>query len=131
MNDQMKTREEAFKEKKNNYMQAKNLQEKDLNIDVDRAEKLIMKRGRYPRPFVKDTDYKSEDHYKNAREQHPEYSPGPTEYWKMKPGTEDTDTRPGAPESKTYPGGKEGKIYYLNHKRTDHVQYKPLRGSVY
>lgn len=130
-NDQMKARDSAIQEKVNNYISAKNLKDSDLRIDVDRAEKLIMKRGRYPLTFYKPTDYANEEHYKNAREQHPEYSPDPCHYWKMKPGTQDTNTKPIAAEPTTLPGGKEGKIYYLNHKRNDHVIYKPMRGSVF
>lgn len=127
----MKARDEAVKEKLNTYMSAKNLKETDLYIDVNRAEALIKKRTQIPITWVKDTDYKSEDHYKSAREQHPEYSPDPCAYWKMKLGTFDKNEKPGAPDTTTYPGGKEGKIYYLNHQRNDHVVFKPMRPSVF
>ena len=34
-------------------------------------------------------------------------------------------------EEKEIVPGKPGKIYFMNHKRTDFKQYKPLRKSVF
>ncbi|MCQ2817337.1 MAG: hypothetical protein MJ252_08745 [archaeon] len=112
-------------------MSAKGLKAEDLEIDVIKAGKMVGKKGRFPLTFVKPTDYKSEDHYKSAREQHPSYSPDPCHYWKMKLKTVDTNAPPCAPEELTLPNGKTGKTYYLNHQRNDFRVYKPMVKSVY
>lgn len=129
-NDQMKQRDSNFVEKVSNYMSSKNLKPEDLFIDVQKSHNLLNKRGHYPMTIAKSTDYTQEEHYKNAREQRPEYSPGPTAYWQMPPHTEDTNTKPIAPGTTTV-HGKEAKIYYLNRKRTDFCISKPLRKSVF
>lgn len=128
--DQMKAREQSILEKASNYMSSKNLKESDLFIDVERSQKLMDKRGRYPITIAKSWDYTTEDHYKNAREQHPSYSPGPNQYWQMPIKTEDTNTKPPAPGTATL-NGKDIKVYYLNRRRTDHVISKPMRKSVF
>ena len=63
---------------------AKNIQDKDLLIDVDRSIKLINRRGKYPITFHKPFDYAGTEQYKSNKEQHPEFSPGPQHYWKSK-----------------------------------------------
>ena len=43
----------------------------------------------------------------------------------------DTNARPKEVEEATEVNGKPGKIYFMNHKRTDFRQYKPMRRSVF
>ena len=61
-------------------------------IDVDRSLKLINRRGRYQISINKPYDYANTEQYKSNKEQHPEFSPGPQQYWKSKGG--DTNERP-------------------------------------
>ena len=130
LNDQMKSRDASINEKVSNYVSSKNLKPSDLYIDIERAQKLMDKRARLPLTIHKPFDYSNEEHYKKAREEHPEYSPSACEYWKMKAHTEDSNVKPPAPETTTL-NGKEVKVFYLNRKRTDNVIFKPMRASVY
>lgn len=130
-NEQMKQRDALFQEKKTNYMSTKNIKEVDLNIDIDRAEKLILKRTKLPWSYPKPFEYMNTEQYKSAKEKHIDYSPGPTAYWKMKKGTVDCNKRPEAPDTYTLPNGKEAKLYYLNHQRNDIVITKPMRKTVF
>ena len=43
----------------------------------------------------------------------------------------DTNAVPKESVESTEINGKPSKIYYMNHKRTDFRQYKPLRKSVF
>lgn len=126
----MKARESNFVEKVSNYMQSKNLKPSDLYIDIAKSEQLMAKRGHYPLTIAKSFDFAATEQYKKAREEHPDFSPGPTSYWKMKLGQQDTNTKPIPPESATV-NGKEVKVYYLNRRRTDNIIAKPMRKSVF
>ena len=126
---QMKSKEDLHKEKIDNYKSSKGVSDKDLLIDVPRAYELVKKRGRYPITFHKPFDYAGTDQYKTSKEQRPEYSPAPTHYWKMK--DIDSNTVPKELVEEKEVNGRTMKVYYMNHKRTDFREYKPMRTSVY
>ena len=128
-NDQMATRESAFKERVENYKSGKNLTDKDLMIDVSRSYEAIRNRGRYPLIIHKPFDYAGTDQYKLNKEQFPEYSPGPDYYWKMV--DMDVNERPKQVQEEKEIDGKTRKIYYMNRKRTDFRICKPMRSSVF
>ena len=127
--ENMQSRDAMYKEKIDNMKSAKNLQDKDLLIDIDRSMKAINRRGRYPLTFHKPFDYASTEQYKANREQHPDYSPGPQEYFKSK--ELDTNAIPKEAQEEKEMNGKTVKVYYMNRKRTDFRIYKPMRGSVF
>ena len=127
--ENMQSRDAMYKEKIDNMKSAKNLQDKDLLIDIDRSIKAINRRGRYPLTFHKPFDYASTEQYKANREQHPDYSPGPQEYFKSK--ELDTNAIPKEAQEEKEMNGKTVKVYYMNRKRTDYRIYKPMRGSVF
>jgi hypothetical protein len=126
---QMKSKEDLHKEKIDNYKSSKGVSDKDLLIDVPRAYELVKKRGRYPITFHKPFDYAGTDQYKTSKEQRPEYSPAPTHYWKMK--DIDSNTVPKELVEEKEVNGRTMKVYYMNHKRTDFREYKPMRKSIY
>lgn len=127
--ENMQTRDALYKEKIDNMKSAKNIQDKDLLIDIDRSYKLMNKRGKYPLTFHKPFDYAGTEQYKSNKEQHPDYSPGPQHYWKSKEF--DTNSIPKEMSEEKEVNGKNIKIYYMNRKRTDYRIYKPTRGSVF
>lgn len=129
-NEQMKAREANFTEKVSNYLSSKNLKESDIQIDIQKSIDMLSKRGRYKLSINKPFDYANTEQYKKAREEHPSFSPGPQEYWKMKPNTIDCNKKPEAPETVNI-RGKDAKVYYLNRRRTDHILSKPMRASVF
>ena len=127
--DNMKSRDEQYNEKMENMKSAKGLTDKDLMVDVSRSYKLMGERGRYPLKFHKPFDYANTDQYKTNHEQHPDTSPGPTHYWKMK--GMDVNALPKDLTEDTEMYGRPAKIYYMNRKRTDFRVYKPMRRSVF
>ena len=127
--DNMKAKEDMIKDKVENLKSSKNLTDKDLQIDVMGSHEKIRRRGRHFFEYKKPYDYANTEQYKSNKEQHPSFSPGPTHYWKMK--DIDTNARPKEVEEATEVNGKPGKIYFMNHKRTDFRQYKPMRRSVF
>jgi len=60
------------------------MDEKDLMIDVMRSYDLIKKRGIFLFTIRKPFDYSKTEQYKLNKENHPEFSLGPTHYWKSK-----------------------------------------------
>ena len=128
-NDNMISRDEQFKEKIENLKSSKNITEKDLQIDVMSSYNKVKNRGRYFPTYHKQIFDANEEHYKNSREGRPDYTPGPQHYWKMK--ELDTNTLPKALFEETEVNGKPGKVYYMNHKRTDFRQYKPMKKCVF
>ena len=127
--DNMKSRDDLIRDKIENLKNSKNLTDKDLQIDVMGSHEKIRRRGRHFFEYKKPYDYANTEQYKLNKEQHPIYSPGPAHYWKMK--DIDTNTVPKEAVEETEVNGKPSKIYYMNHKRTDFRQYKPLRKSVF
>ena len=128
-NDQINSRDSAFKEKIDNYKSAKNLTDNDLNIDVSKSYEKVRMRGRYLYTIHKPFDYAGTDQYKSNKEQHPEYSPSPDYYWKM--SGMDINERPKVVEEEKEIDGKSRKVYYMNRQRTDFRVYKPMRSSVF
>ena len=127
--DNMKAREDLIKDKIENLKTSKNITDKDLQIDIIGSHEKIRRRGRHFFEYKKPYDFANTEQYKSNKEQHPSFSPGPTHYWKMK--DIDTNSVPKESVEQTEINGKPSKIYYMNHKRTDFRQYKPLRKSVF
>jgi len=127
--DQMNVRDDLYKDKIENLKSSKNIADKDLQIDVMGSYEKIRRRGRHFFEYKKPFDYANTEQYKSNQEQHPSFSPGPTHYWKMK--DIDANIRPKEVEEATEINGKPAKKYYMNHKRTDFRQYKPMRKSVF
>ena len=127
--DNMKAREDLIKDKIENLKTSKNITDKDLQIDIMGSHEKIRRRGRHFFEYKKPYDYANTEQYKSNKEQHPSFSPGPAHYWKMK--DIDTNSVPKESVEQTEINGKPSKIYYMNHKRTDFRQYKPLRKSVF
>ena len=127
--DNMKTRDDLIRDKVENLKNSKNLTDKDLQIDIMGSHEKLRRRGRHYFEYKKPFDYANTEQYKSNKEQHPSFSPGPNHYWKMK--EIDTNSRPKEVEEATEVNGKPSKIYYMNHKRTDFREYKPLRKSVF
>jgi hypothetical protein len=127
--DNMKAREDMVRDKIENLKSSKNITDKDLQIDIMGSHEKIRRRGRHFFEYKKPYDYANTEQYKSNKEQHPSFSPGPTHYWKMK--DIDTNARPKEVEEATEINGKPSKIYFMNHKRTDYRQYKPLRKSIF
>jgi len=129
--DNMKAKEDLIKEKIENLKNAKNLTDKDLQIDIIGSHEKIRRRGRHYFEYKKPYDYVNTEQYKSNKEQHPSYSPGPTHYWKVKKPDIDTNSRPKEIQEDTELNGKPSKIYFMNHQRTDFRQFKPMRKSVF
>ena len=127
--DNMRAKEDLIKDKIENLKNSKNITDKDLQIDVIGSHEKIRRRGRHFFEYKKPYDYANTEQYKSNKEQHPSFSPGPTHYWKMK--DIDTNARPKEVEEATEINGKPAKNYFMNHKRTDFRQYKPMRKSVF
>lgn len=83
-NEQMENKMNIYKDKIENLKNQKNLSEKDLMIDVMRSYDLIKKRGIFLFTIRKPFDYSKTEQYKLNKENHPEFSLGPTHYWKSK-----------------------------------------------
>ena len=129
--DNMKARDDLIREKIENLKNSKNLNDKNLEIDVIGSHEKIRKRGRHFFEYKKPYDYANTEQYKSNKEQHPSYSPGPTHYWKLKRNEIDINIRPKEVVEATEVNGKPSKDYFMNHQRTDFRQYKPLRKSVF
>jgi len=127
--ENMKAKQELYNQKIDNLKSAKNLTDKDLNIDVMRSYDAIRNRGRYPITIHKPYDYSNTEQYKLNKEQHPDFTPGPSHYWRMK--DMDTNSVPKELQEEKEINGKMTKIYYMNRKRTDFREYKPMRKSVF
>lgn len=127
--DNMKSRDDMINEKIENLKNSKNITDKDLQIDVIGSHEKIRRRGRHFFEYKKPYDYANTEQYKLNKEQHPSFSPGPTHYWKMK--DIDKNERPKDVQEETEVNGKPSKNYFMNHKRTDFRQYKPMRRSVF
>lgn len=127
--DCMKARDDAYKENIENFKSRKNLTDKDLLVDVVGSYEKVKSRGRNYMKYMKPYDYANSEQYKLNREQHPSYSPGPQHYWKMKDIDKNERPKEISEEKEIY--GKPGKIYFMNHKRTDFREYKPMRKSVF
>ncbi len=127
--DNMKARDDMINEKIENLKGSKNITDKDLQIDVIGSHEKIRRRGRHFFEYKKPYDYANTEQYKLNKEQHPSFSPGPTHYWKMK--DIDKNERPKDVQEDTEVNGKPSKNYFMNHKRTDFRQYKPMRRSVF
>ena len=127
--DNMKAREDLIRDKIENLKNSKNLTDKDLQLDILGSHEKIRRRGRHFFEYKKPYDYANTEQYKSNKEQHPSFSPGPAHYWKMK--EIDSNTRPKEVEEATEVNGKPSKNYFMNHKRTDFRQYKPLRKSIF
>ena len=127
--ENMVQKENLISEKLENFKSSKNITDKDLQIDVMASHDKIRKRGRYYFQYRKPYDYANTEQYKLNKEQHPSFSPDPTHYWKMK--DIDKNERPKDLVNETEVNGKPTKIYYMNRKRTDFRQYKPMRKSVF
>ena len=129
--DNMVSRDEAYNEKIENLKSSKNITDKDLQIDVIGSHEKIRRRGRHYFEYKKPYDYANTEQYKLNKEQFPSFSPDPTHYWKVKNKEFDKNERPKDVQEDTELYGKPSKIYYMNHKRTDFRQYKPMRKSVF
>lgn len=127
--DNMKSRDDMINEKIENFKGSKNITDKDLQIDVIGSHEKIRRRGRHFFEYKKPYDYANTEQYKLNKEQHPSFSPGPTHYWKMK--DIDKNERPKDVQEETEVNGRPSKNYFMNHKRTDFRQYKPMRRSVF
>jgi len=127
--DNMKARDDMINEKIENLKGSKNITDKDLQIDVIGSHEKIRRRGRHFFEYKKPYDYANTEQYKLNKEQFPSFSPGPTHYWKMK--DIDKNERPKDVQEDTEVNGKPSKNYFMNHKRTDFRQYKPMRKSVF
>ncbi len=127
--DNMKSRDDMINEKIENLKNSKNIADKDLQIDVIGSHEKIRRRGRHFFEYKKPYDYANTEQYKLNKEQFPSFSPGPTHYWKMK--DIDKNERPKDVQEETEVNGKPSKNYFMNHKRTDFRQYKPMRRSVF
>ena len=127
--DNMRAREDLIRDKIENLKNSKNLTDKDLQLDIMGSHEKIRRRGRHFFEYKKPYDYANTEQYKSNKEQHPSFSPAPNHYWKMK--DIDSNIRPKEVEEATEINGKPSKNYFMNHKRTDFRQYKPLRKSVF
>ena len=127
--ESMKSRDDMINEKIENFKGSKNITDKDLQIDVIGSHEKIRRRGRHFFEYKKPYDYANTEQYKLNKEQFPSFSPGPTHYWKMK--DIDKNERPKEVQEDTEFNGKPSKNYFMNHKRTDFRQYKPMRRSVF
>jgi hypothetical protein len=127
--DSMKTRDDLIKEKIDNLKNNKNISDKDIMGDVILSYAKVKNRGKNYFTYKKPYDYANTEQYKINLEKHPSYSPGPQHYWKMK--DIDKNERPKEVQEETEIHGKPGKIYYMNHKRTDFREVKPMRKSVF
>ena len=129
--DNMVSRDEAYKDKIENFKSSKNLADKDLLVDVIGSHEKIRRRGRHFFEYKKPYDYANTEQYKLNKEQFPSYSPGPSHYWKVKKNEIDKNERPKETQEETELYGKPSKNYFMNHQRTDFRQYKPMRKSVF
>ena len=127
--DNMRAREDLIRDKIENLKNSKNLTDKDLQLDIMGSHEKIRRRGKHFFEYKKPYDYANTEQYKSNKEQHPSFSPSPNHYWKMK--DIDANIRPKEVEEATEVNGKPSKNYFMNHKRTDFRQYKPLRKSVF
>ena len=127
--DNMIARDEMIKEKAENLKNNKNITDKDIMGDVINSYAKVKNRGRNIFTYRKPYDYANTEQYKLNKEQHPSYSPGPEHYWKMK--DIDKNERPKEVQEEKEIYGKPGKIYFMNHKRTDFREVKPMRKSLY
>ena len=128
-NENMITRDNLIKEKVDNLKNNKNISDKDIMGDVIGSYAKVKKRGKNYFMYKKPYDYANTEQYKLNQEKFPSYSPGPQHYWKMK--DIDKNERPKEVQEETEIHGKPGKIYYMNHKRTDFRETKPMRKSVF
>ena len=128
-NDNMKARDDLIKEKIDNLKTNKNISDKDIMGDVIGSYAKVKNRGRNYFMYKKPFDYSNTEQYKLNQEKHPSYSPGPQHYWKMK--DIDKNERPKEVQEEKEIHGKPGKIYFMNHKRTDFREVKPMRKSVF
>ena len=127
--DNMKTRDDLIKEKIDNLKGNKNISDKDIMGDVIASYHKVKNRGKNYFKYNKPYDYANTEQYKLNQEKFPSYSPGPQHYWKMK--DIDKNERPKEVQEDTEIHGKPGRIYYMNHKRTDFREVKPMRKSVF
>ena len=127
--DNMKTRDDLIKEKIDNLKNNKNISDKDIMGDVIGSYAKVKNKGRCYFMYKKNFDYANTEQFKLNREKFPSYSPGPEHYWKMK--DIDKNERPKEVQEEKEIYGKPGKIYYMNHKRTDFREFKPMRKSVF
>lgn len=127
--EQMQSRDQLIKDKVDNLKGKRNLDDKNLIIDVQASFDKVTRRGRNYMIMRKPFDYASTDQYKLNKQEHPDFSPGPQHYWKMK--SDDKNERPANVVEEKDVNGKQMKVYYMNHKRTDYRQYKPMRSSVF
>jgi len=127
--DNMNARDELIKEKIENLKNNKNITDKELKGDVIVSYHKVKNRGKNYFQYKKPFDYVNTEQYKANKEKFPIYSPGPQHYWKMK--DIDKNERPKEVEEEKEIYGKPGKIYFMNHKRTDFREVKPMRKSVF
>ena len=128
-NDNMRARDDLIKEKIDNLKSNKNISDKDIMGDVIGSYQKVKNRGKNYFKYQKPYDYANTEQYKLNLEKFPSYSPGPQHYWKMK--DIDKNERPKEVQEETEIHGKPGKIYFMNHKRTDFREVKPIRKSVF
>ena len=127
--ENMKARDDLIKEKIDNLKGNKNISDKDIMGDVIGSYAKVKNRGRNYFTYKKPFDYANTEQYKLNQEKFPIYSPGPEHYWKMK--DIDKNERPKDVQEETEVNGRPSKNYFMNHKRTDFRQYKPMRRSVF
>ena len=78
-NQFIKARDELLKEKANRALEKSKQDPKEF--DMLKSYEKVMNRGRLPFVIHKPFEYDKTDQYVSAKNQHPDYGPGPTAYW--------------------------------------------------
>ena len=129
-NENAKAKEEAHNEKVEEYLDSKGLTKKDLLIDVRKGFHMNTNHGRLITKFYPKTEYKTEEHYVAAEEDHPKKHVGPQHYWKMP--KEVRNKRKYKAMLETLEDDDGNKLYYMDRRKTDKRVYIPyMRKGVY
>lgn len=80
-NQFIKARDELLQEKANKALEKSKLDPKEFIPDMLQSYDKVMRRGRLPFVFHKRFEYDKTEQYISAKNQNPDYQPGPTAYW--------------------------------------------------
>lgn len=128
--ENLKFKEEAYKEKYNDYLDTKGITSKDLWIQVRDSFHAVTHHGENLHRICKEFKYQDTDQYQTYKENNPKVHIGPQQYWKTpktRPGSKRKDNNFSAI---TDDSGR--KVYFMDRRKTDKRVYIPnLRHAVY
>lgn len=135
-NEHLETKEEALREKTEEYMNNNELEAKDLWVNVPKSFHNVKHHGELLMKFYPKTKVEEEEHYQQCREENPIVQIGPQQYWKMPKMPKGKNPAKMTYEKLVGSGPEEdksgNKVYYMDHKITDKRVYKPaMRKCVY